>query len=291
MFASVIALLIALSQWARWGGFIEWDLLSAASGLAQSAQVKLAALPSGNASSFNCPNLALDPQSPIFSDAQLKAVGHEICNVTTAEALLLRGTDGSFADPRRAAAQRANRQGRRRVAVVSDVAEKASAARGFTVANFEPQRTGNTHEILDEVERSVRTLDAIDPCELNPRSCDPGSTPDSPRPNDNDDYDGSGKEDDDHDGDGHDKDYSDNDSDGGHDDNDSGHDDNDSNESYGDDDSGDDHDGSYDVAENGRDGDDHDVDSHGSDDRDGDSQSGGDRDDRDGDNSGSSGHN
>lgn len=281
MFASVIALLIALSQWARWGGFIEWDLLSAASGLAQSAQLKLASLPSGGAASFNCPNLALDPQSPIFSDAQLKAVGHEICNTSTAEAVSLRGTDGSLARAAQVSARRANRQARQRPAIVSEVVEKASAARGFTVANFEPQRTGNTHEILDEVQRSVRTLDAIDPV-----------TPDSPRPDDNGDHDGSGKDDhhgdgdhsgDDHDGD--DKDYSDNGS--GHDDND-----NDNDGSHGGDDSGDDHDGSYEVAENDRDDGDHDGDSRDSDDRDGDngdrdSSGGDDRDDDDGDRSGS----
>lgn len=280
MFASLIALLIALSQWARWGGFIEWDLLSAASSLAQSAQLRSASLPSGGASNFNCPNLALDPQSPIFSDAQLKAVGHEICNATTAEAVSLRGTNGSVASAAQASARRATRQARQRPAVISEVVEKASTARGFTVANFEPTRTGNTHEILDELERSVRTLGAIDP-----------GTPDSPRPNDNDDHDGSGKDDlDDHHGDGdakdgddrdddeHDNDYSDNDSDGGHD----SDDDNDG--SHGGDDSGDDHDGSYDVAEIDRDDGDHDGGSPDSDDRDGDSPDG---DDRDGDNSGS----
>lgn len=273
MFASLIALLIALSQWARWGGFIEWDLLSAASGLAQSAQLRSASLPSGGASNFNCPNLALDPQSPIFSDAQLKAVGHEICNSSTAEAVSLRGTDGSVASAAHASARRATRQARQRPAVVSEVVEKASAARGFTVANFEPARTGNTHEILDEIERSIRTLDAIDP-----------GTPDSPRPNDNDDHDGSGNDDrDDHHGDGddrdgHDDDYSDNDSDS-----DGGHDSDDDNDaSHGGDDSGDDHDGSYDVAEIDRDDGDHDGDSRDSDDRDGDSPDG---DDRDGDNS------
>ncbi len=293
MFASLIALLIAMSQWARWGGFIEWDLLSAASGLAQSAQLKLASLPSDGAASFNCPNLALDPQSPIFSDAQLKAVGHEICNTSTADAVSLRGTDGSFASAAQASARRASRQTRQRPAVVSEAVEKASAARGFTVANFEPGRTGNTREILDEVERSVRTLDAIDPV-----------TPDSPRPDDNGDHDGSGKDDhhgdgdhsddakddddkddDDKDDDGHDKDYSDND--GGHD-----NDDGDKDESHGGDDSGDDHDGSYEVAENDRDDGDHDGDSRDSDDRDGDNgdrdRSGGDdRDDDDSDRSGS----
>ncbi len=274
MFASLIALLIALSQWARWGGFIEWDLLSAASGLAQSAQLRSASLPSDDISNFNCPNLTLDPQSPIFSDAQLKAVGHEICNATTAEALSMRGTDGSVASAAQASARRANRQARQRPAVISEVVEKASAARGFTVVNFAPQRTGNTHEILDEIERNVRTLDAIDP-----------GAPDSPRPpdspNDNDDHDVSGKDDgDDHhdDGDhsgdsreddGHDNDYSDNDS--GHD-----SDDNDNDGSHGGDDSSDDHDGSYDVAENARD------DSDG-DDRDDDSSDG----DRSGSNSGS----
>ena len=283
MFASLIALLIALSQWARWGGFIEWDLLSAASGLAQSAQLRSASLPTGDISNFNCPNLALDPQSPIFSDAQLKAVGDEICNSSTAEAVSLRGTDGSVASAAQASARRANRQARQRPAVVSEVVEKASAARGFTVANFEPARTGNTREILDELERSVRTLDAIDPGT-------PGTpgTPDSPRPNDNGDHDGSGKDDrDDHHGDakdddGHDKDYSNNDSDGRHD----SDDDNDG--SHGGDDSGDDHDGSYDVAEIDRDDGDHDGDSHDSDDRDDDSRGGdnSDGDDRDDDSSG-----
>ena len=275
MFASLIALLIALSQWARWGGFIEWDLLSAASGLAQSAQLRSASLPSGGVSNFNCPNLALDPQSPIFSDTQLKAEGQEICNASTAEAVSLRGTNGSVASAAQASTRRANRKARQRPVAISEVVEKASAARGFTVANFEPARTGNTREILDELERSVRTLDAIDP-----------GIPDSPRPNDNGDHDGSGKDDrDDHHGDakdddGHDKDYSDNDSDGGHD----SDDDNDG--SHGGDDSGDDHDGSYDVAEIDRDDGDHDGDSHDSDDRDDDSRGG---DNSDGDDRGGSG--
>ena len=104
MLAGTAAMLIATSQWARWVGFIDWDLLSAALGLAQSAQ--MSASSDVGPVPFDCPNHSLDAQSLALSGNVLKSVGKELCSNNVAEAQMLRGTEASFADMSSATSQR-----------------------------------------------------------------------------------------------------------------------------------------------------------------------------------------
>lgn len=173
MLAGTAAMLIATSQWARWAGFIDWDLLSAALGLAQSAQ--MSASSDVGPAPFDCPNHSLDAQSLALSGNVLKSVGRELCsNAVAAEAQMLRGTDGSFADPSFATRQRGRQLIRPSVSLVDHTSTKVIKAHGFALASIEAPRTVSNRELLDEIESRVPNLDILDPC-LGRRSSDCGS--------------------------------------------------------------------------------------------------------------------
>lgn len=173
MLAGTAAMLIATSQWARWAGFIDWDLLSAALGLAQSAQ--MSASSDVGPAPFDCPNHSLDAQSLALSGNVLKSVGRELCsNIVAAETQMLRGTDGSFADPSFAARQRGRQLIRPSVSLVDHTSTKVIKAHGFALASIEAPRTVSNRELLDEIESRVPNLDILDPC-LGRRSSDCGS--------------------------------------------------------------------------------------------------------------------
>ncbi len=172
MLAGTAAALIATSQWARWAGFIDWDLLSAALGLAQSAQ--MSASSDIGPAPFDCPNHSLDAQSLALSDEMLKSVGKELCSNHVAEAQMLRGTDGSFADPSIAARQRGRQVIRPSVSLIDHTSTKVIKAHGFALASIEAPRQISNRELLDEIESRIPNLEILDPC-LGRRSSDCGS--------------------------------------------------------------------------------------------------------------------
>ena len=171
--AGIGASVIALSQWAHWAGYADWDLLSLIPGFTEATGLMTNAHADG--SNFDCPNKTLGAEVALMSDDMLKSVGKALCTKEEMVLAALRGTDGATRARRLAAIQALDLQGpvvhlplMRPPAMiaqpVSSPLPNSFTPKTFTMASLQPVKVETNRDLLEDINRRARRLDAIDPC-------------------------------------------------------------------------------------------------------------------------------